>query len=116
MRRNIEIKAEFVAADERDVTGERALLNFGHTVGHAIEYAAGYRDLLHGEAVSLGIVAACAISMKKAGLSKKQRDAIVDLLRKFDLPTKLPANVPREKIIKRCRAIKSSKPAEFGLW
>ena len=100
VRRNIEIKAEFVAADERDTTGERALLNFGHTVGHAIEYAAGYRDLLHGEAVSLGIVAACAISMKKAGLSKEQRDAIVDLLRKFDLPTKLPANFSREEIMK----------------
>jgi 3-dehydroquinate synthetase len=100
VRRNIEIKAQVVSADERDTTGERALLNFGHTVGHAIEYAAGYRDLLHGEAVSLGIVAACAISMKKVGLSKKQRDVIVDLLRKFDLPTKLPANFPHEEIMK----------------
>jgi 3-dehydroquinate synthase len=99
VRRNIEIKAEFVAADERDETGRRALLNFGHTVGHAIEHAAGYRDLLHGEAVSLGIVVASEISMKKAGLPKNQRDAIVDLLRAFDLPTKLPANFPREKIV-----------------
>jgi 3-dehydroquinate synthase len=99
VRRNIEIKAEFVAADERDETGRRALLNFGHTVGHAIEHAAGYRDLLHGEAVSLGIVAASEISMKKAGLPKNQRDAIVDLLRAFDLPTKLPANFPCEKIM-----------------
>ena len=68
VRRNVEIKAEFVAADERDRTGERALLNFGHTVGHAIERAGDYRELLHGEAVSLGIVAACDISMRKAGL------------------------------------------------
>jgi 3-dehydroquinate synthase len=99
VRRNLEIKAEFVAADERDTNGERALLNFGHTVGHAIEFAGGYRDLLHGEAVSLGIVAASEISIKKAGLPRDQRDAIVELLRAFDLPTKLPANFPREKIV-----------------
>src|SRR5439155_3368814 len=59
--RNIEIKSQIVAKDERDRTGERALLNFGHTVGHAIERAGNYSKFLHGEAVSLGIVAACTI-------------------------------------------------------
>ena len=98
IRRNIEIKSGIVAKDELDQTGERALLNFGHTVGHAIERAADYREFLHGEAVSLGIVAACAISIKKAGLPKEQRDAIVDLLSAFALPTRLPANFPRAKI------------------
>ena len=98
IRRNIEIKSKIVAKDERDRTGERALLNFGHTVGHAIERASDYQEFLHGEAVSLGIVAACAISIKKAGLPRDQRDAIVDLLRRFDLPTHLPANFSREKI------------------
>jgi 3-dehydroquinate synthase len=99
IRRNIEIKSKIVAKDEHDRTGERALLNFGHTVGHAIERAGGYQEFLHGEAVSLGIVAACAISIKRAGLPRDQRDAIVDLLRRFDLPTHLPANFPREKIL-----------------
>ena len=98
IRRNIEIKSRIVAKDELDQTGERALLNFGHTVGHAIERAGDYREFLHGEAVSLGIVAACAISIKKAGLPKDQRDAIVDLLSAFELPTRLPANFPRAKI------------------
>jgi 3-dehydroquinate synthase len=98
IRRNIEIKSRVVAKDELDQTGERALLNFGHTVGHAIERAGDYREFLHGEAVSLGIVAACAISIKKAGLPKDQRDAIVDLLSAFELPTRLPANFPRAKI------------------
>jgi 3-dehydroquinate synthase len=98
IRRNIEIKSGIVAKDELDQTGERALLNFGHTVGHAIERAADYRQFLHGEAVSLGIVAACAISIKKAGLLKEQRDAIADLLNAFALPTRLPANFPRAKI------------------
>ena len=98
IRRNIEIKSSIVAKDELDRTGERALLNFGHTVGHAIERAGDYRKFLHGEALSLGIVAACAISIKKAGLPKNQRDAIVDLLRVFELPTRLPPDFPREKI------------------
>ena len=98
IRRNIEIKSKIVAKDERDRTGERAILNFGHTVGHAIERAGDYKEFLHGEAVSLGIVAACAISTKRADLPRDQRDAIVDLLQRFDLPTHLPANFPREKI------------------
>jgi 3-dehydroquinate synthase len=98
VRRNIEIKSRIVAKDELDQTGERALLNFGHTVGHAIERAGDYREFLHGEAVSLGIVAACAISIKKAGLPKDQRDAVADLLNAFALPTRLPANFPRAKI------------------
>ena len=98
IRRNIEIKSNIVAKDERDCTGERALLNFGHTVGHAIERAGNYQQFLHGEAISLGMIAACAISAKKAGLSQNQRAAIVDLLREFELPVRLPSDFPREKI------------------
>jgi 3-dehydroquinate synthase len=98
IHRNIEIKSKIVAKDERDRTGERALLNFGHTVGHAIERAGDYKKFLHGEAISLGIVAACDVSVKKAGLPRDQRNAIVDLLRQFDLPTHLPSDFPREKI------------------
>jgi len=99
IRRNIQIKSSIVAKDERDRTGQRALLNFGHTVGHAIERAGNYRKFLHGEAVSLGMVAACAISAKKAGLPADQRAAIVDLLGRFELPTRLLANFPRKKIL-----------------
>ena len=111
IKRNIQIKSRIVTKDERDRTGERALLNFGHTVGHAIERAGNYRKFLHGEAVSLGMVAACAISMKKAGLSADQRDAIVDLLRRFGLPTRLPSKFPRKKIF---NAIKFDKKFEGG--
>jgi 3-dehydroquinate synthase len=111
IRRNIEIKAALVAKDERDRSGERALLNFGHTVGHAIERAGGYKTFLHGEAVSLGMVAACDISMKKADLPQEQCGAIVDLLRAFDLPTQLPSNFPREKIFE---ALPLDKKFESG--
>lgn len=111
IRRNIQIKSTIVAKDERDRTGERAILNFGHTVGHAIERAGDYRKFLHGEALSLGIVAACAISIRRAGLPPDQRDAIVDLLRQFGLPTTLPKNFPREKVLD---ALKLDKKFEAG--
>jgi 3-dehydroquinate synthetase len=111
VRRNVEIKARIVAKDELDQTGDRALLNFGHTVGHGIEGATDYQGISHGEAVSLGIVAGCNVSMKKAGLPEKQRDAIVILLGKFGLPTKLPANFPRQKIFE---ALKFDKKFEQG--
>jgi 3-dehydroquinate synthase len=111
IKRNIDIKSRIVAKDERDRIGERALLNFGHTVGHAIERAGNYRKFLHGEAVSLGIVAACAISVKRAGLRPDQRAAIVDLLVRFKLPTRLPQNFPRKKILD---AVKFDKKFEAG--
>jgi len=111
IKRNIQIKSKIVAKDERDQSGERAVLNFGHTVGHAIERAGGYRKFLHGEALSLGIIAACDISTKRVGLPPDQRDAIVDLLRRFQLPTSLPRNFPRKKIFD---AVKFDKKFEGG--
>jgi 3-dehydroquinate synthase len=111
IRCNIEIKSSIVAKDEFDRTGERALLNFGHTIGHAIERAGDYQTFLHGEAISLGMVAASTVSVKKAGLPQDQRDAIVDLLSQFDLPTQLPANFPRKKIFD---ALKFDKKFEGG--
>jgi 3-dehydroquinate synthase len=111
IKRNIQIKSRIVAKDERDRMGQRALLNFGHTVGHAIERAGNYRKFLHGEAVSLGIVAACTISVKIAGLPTDQRATIVDLLTRFGLPTALPQNFPRKKILD---AVKFDKKFEGG--
>ncbi len=111
IKRNVQIKSRIIAQDERDRTGQRALLNFGHTVGHAIERAGNYRKFLHGEAVSLGIVAASAISVKRAGLRPDQRAAIVDLLGQFGLPTRLPPNFPRKKILE---AVKFDKKFEGG--
>jgi 3-dehydroquinate synthase len=103
VRRNVEIKAAIVAADEHETTGERALLNFGHTIGHAIERAGDFLDFLHGEAVSLGIVAACEISTRKADLSEMERERIIRTLQSFELPTRLPAEFPKEKILEAIR-------------
>lgn len=109
--RNIKIKSKIIAKDEYDRTGKRAVFNFGHTVGHAIERAGKYRKFLHGEALSLGIVAACTVSSREAGLSPRQHDAVIDLLQRFDLPTKLPARFPRERIFD---ALKFDKKFESG--
>ncbi|MBV9009549.1 MAG: 3-dehydroquinate synthase [Verrucomicrobia bacterium] len=95
--RNIRIKAAVVAEDEREREGKRELLNFGHTVGHAIERASEYA-LPHGDCVSLGIVAACGISMKRAGFAREERNAVVELLGRYGLPVRLGPGVPRNAI------------------
>ena len=97
IRRNIAIKARIVSADIREISGERSLLNFGHTIGHAIERSTNFK-LPHGDCISIGMVAACRISVKRAGLSSEERDDVVSLLKQFQLPTQLPAEVDRERV------------------
>lgn len=82
IRQNVEIKYDVVASDERE-TGERKLLNFGHTIGHAIENTA---KLPHGSAVSIGMVAACVISEKINDFSKEGTEKVKQLLSKYQLP------------------------------
>jgi 3-dehydroquinate synthase len=98
IERNIVLKAAVVAADEREEKGTRALLNFGHTLGHAIENAAGYDQLLHGEALSLGLVGAACVSVRRAGLSLGEAARIRAALELHHLPITLPPGFPREKI------------------
>lgn len=82
------IKAEVVVADETE-SGERALLNFGHTVGHGLEAISGYGEYLHGEAISIGQVAAARLSTKLSTLTEKDADRIRDLMLKAGLPVTL---------------------------
>jgi 3-dehydroquinate synthetase len=109
--RNVEIKARIVAADERETTGERALLNFGHTIGHGIEAAAGYGRYLHGEAISLGIAAASFLSVKKAALPPDENARIISLLKKFALPVQLPPDVSTDAVV---AALKTDKKFSEG--
>ncbi|MEP6809992.1 MAG: 3-dehydroquinate synthase [Chthoniobacterales bacterium] len=109
--RNIALKAAIVARDEHDVSGARAVLNFGHTVGHAIERAGGYGRFLHGEAISLGIVAACEVSVRRAGLAEEERDRVIGALQAVGLPTKLPTDVAHDAIL---AALVSDKKFERG--
>ena len=90
------IKAAVVERDERD-EGIRAVLNFGHTVGHALEAATGYRELSHGEAVSIGMVTAGQISCQMGICSEEVPKRLTRLLERFGLPTSIPVDI--EKII-----------------
>lgn len=89
---NVDIKYKVVASDERE-TGERKLLNFGHTIGHAIENTA---KLPHGSAVSIGMVAACVISEKLCGFSKEETEKVKQLISKYQLP--IAFDFDKEKI------------------
>jgi 3-dehydroquinate synthase len=86
IRRSCEIKAAVVADDEREA-GRRAILNFGHTFGHAIERCQGYGEWLHGEAVAAGMLMACELS----GLDPKDIGRVRDLVAAAGLPVKAPA-------------------------
>lgn len=97
--RNIAIKAAIVAEDEKELSGARALLNFGHTIGHAIENVAGYGELLHGEAISIGMAAALVVSQNKCGLSAQDAERIRLKLAEFGLPLTLPAHLKTDDLL-----------------
>jgi len=89
--RSIRAKARVVIADEREREGgPRTALNLGHTTGHALEVVTGFRALLHGEAVALGLRVATALSVSEAGLPLEARVRLEVLLDLFGLPWKLP--------------------------
>ncbi|MDF1751256.1 MAG: 3-dehydroquinate synthase [Verrucomicrobiales bacterium] len=96
---NVAIKAAVVEEDEKETTGVRALLNFGHTIGHGIEAAGGYGRFLHGEAISLGLVAATRLSVEKSGLPEEDATQIIDTLKAWDLPIVLEADLEKQSII-----------------
>jgi 3-dehydroquinate synthase len=106
IERNVAIKAAIVTEDEKETTGTRALLNFGHTIGHAIESSAGYGRLLHGEAISLGLRAAARLSEKLAGLPPGDTALLNRLLDQFELPSSLDPDIPTNDILARLKTDK----------
>jgi len=96
--RSCENKAEVVAADERE-SGQRALLNLGHTFGHAIEAALGYGKWLHGEAVGAGMCMAADMSVRLGWLSEAERDRAVALIAAAGLPTAAPDGLTRNQML-----------------
>jgi 3-dehydroquinate synthase len=97
VRRSCELKAAIVAGDEREA-GARALLNFGHTFGHAIEAGAGYGAWLHGEAVAAGMVMASELSLRLGSIQKSDVARVRDLLRRAGLPVAGPALTPERML------------------
>ncbi|MGB5736950.1 MAG: 3-dehydroquinate synthase [Thiohalocapsa sp.] len=96
VERSCRNKAEVVAADERE-SGQRALLNLGHTFGHAIETASGYGAWLHGEAVSVGMVMAAELSRRLGWLDQGAVARTRELLQRFGLPVDPPVAIPTDR-------------------
>ena len=100
-------KAGVVARDEREL-GERALLNFGHTFGHAIEVEAGYGEILHGEAVAIGMLLAARLSSALGLADVDDADRLQRLLERFGLPTQIPSGHSSSRLLERMRLDKKS--------
>jgi 3-dehydroquinate synthase len=89
--RSCELKAEVVSQDEREESGIRAVLNFGHTIGHAIESVSGYGGRFqHGEAVAVGMVLEARLAERLGWIDSNVTDRLADLLRRFGLPVEAP--------------------------
>jgi shikimate kinase/3-dehydroquinate synthase len=88
VRRSVRVKARIVSQDERE-SGLRAVLNLGHTVGHALEAQGGYDRLTHGEAISLGLVAALRLGVLRGATPSALETRVIRLLTTLGLPTDL---------------------------
>ena len=98
IERSCRNKAEIVAADERE-NGQRALLNLGHTFGHAIETGMGYGNWLHGEAVASGMVMAARLSEKMGMINQHDVDRVIDILERAHLPIRAPDKMSADRFI-----------------
>jgi len=92
IKRSCEIKAEVVSKDERE-SGLRAILNFGHTIGHAIETLTGYKKYLHGEAVAIGMYMEAKLSHQVGLLKNEEGLRIKALIDSYELPSALPDDI-----------------------
>ena len=114
-----EHKAEIVARDPLE-KGERALLNLGHTFGHAIETAQGYAapgsdNLIHGEAVAIGMLLAARLSARLGMATDRDADALEQLLRSFELPTQIPAGLTAQTLLAHMRLDKKNTAGKLRL-
>jgi len=104
------LKVMVVEEDERE--GDyRAILNFGHTIGHAIEALTEYREFLHGEAVAIGMACACRLSRRRGLISAADERRVVELLAAFGLPTRVPGDFKPAQV---AIAIEADKKAAGG--
>ena len=111
IRKSVAIKANVVSRDEKETLGIRILLNYGHTIGHAIESSTGYTKYLHGEAVSIGMMAAAKIGQLAGVLGKEEVSRQEDVLKAYGLPVKAQ-NLVAEEIIE---ATTSDKKTSDGI-
>ncbi len=107
-------KAGVVARDEREA-GERALLNFGHTFGHALEAETGYATLLHGEAVAIGMLQAARLSERLAMAYAADRERLSTLLQRMGLPLTVPHGITADALLARMRLDKKNRAGSLRL-
>ena len=107
-------KAAIVARDETE-QGERALLNFGHTFGHALETASGYGTLLHGEAIAIGMCLAARLSAHLGRAPGADAERLASLLQRFGLPTAIPAGVGTQNLLDIMRLDKKNLSGRLRL-
>jgi 3-dehydroquinate synthase len=112
--RSCQNKANIVAADEREA-GRRALLNLGHTFGHAIETGMGYGQILHGEAVAIGMCLAAQFSVQLGWLQTSEVTRIQTLLNQLALPTQLPTNLSVEQLLANMKIDKKVRDGKIRL-
>jgi 3-dehydroquinate synthase len=113
--RSVQIKAEVVAGDEREM-GRRRILNFGHTIGHAVEAASNY-SLLHGEAVAIGMALETRLA-ERAGIAEKgSTERVVEVLTKAGLPRLVPSGISADAVMELMQADKKNRAGriEFAL-
>ena len=115
--RSCEIKSEIIKNDEKE-KGQRALLNLGHTFGHAIESFGKYNGtIIHGEAVSIGIALAFKLSNKMGFCSQKETERVISLFKKLNLPTSLKSNktlsITTSKMLDKFKYDKKNKNDEL---
>jgi 3-dehydroquinate synthase len=113
IRRSCEIKARIVAGDERE-QGERALLNLGHTFGHALEAATAYERWLHGEAVGTGLLMAASMSQACGTLGPEVVERLRRLLERTELPT-AARDVPADGVLRHMKIDKKVKAGRIRL-
>jgi 3-dehydroquinate synthase len=106
--RSLRHKASVIERDERE-SGLRAILNFGHTIGHALESSSGYGTLLHGEAVSIGMGAAARLSCEIAGFPPAEERRLVQLLHAAGLPVEMPKNWRSPRFMRALRLDKKRR-------
>jgi 3-dehydroquinate synthase len=104
------VKCQVVSQDEHE-SGLRRILNFGHTIGHAVEAASDY-NISHGQAVAAGMCIATHFSRKLVGLSKPEVDRTLALVRRFGLPTEIPENIDSDALL---NAMERDKKIEAGI-
>jgi len=114
IERSCQNKAKIVSADEREA-GRRALLNLGHTFGHAIETGVGYGDWLHGEAVGAGICMAADLSHRLGWLTDHDKRRIVDIIGRAGLPVAPPAGLDAKRILELMAVDKKVLDGELRL-